>query len=93
MKIEELKEELKERGFENVSVFFDNPSYEKAIIGISTNGNVCYDYDKMVNSLVKEGMTTDEARDFINCNTIRLIECEEFLCHEEKRFPIVIFPC
>ena len=50
---------------------FDNPDYDAAIIGVSTDGNVIYDYDKMIGCLMDEGMDYDEAIDFIDYNAIR----------------------
>lgn len=58
-------------GYEN-SVIFENPSYDSAIIGISEDERVIYDYDKMIKYLVTEDdMTIEEASDFISYNTIR----------------------
>lgn len=54
------------------SVIFENPSYDSAIIGISEDERVIYDYDKMIKYLVTEdNMTIEEASDFISYNTIR----------------------
>lgn len=58
-------------GYED-SIIFKNPSYDAAIIGVSTDGQVIYDYDKMIGCLMDEdNMTYDEAIDFIDYNTIR----------------------
>jgi hypothetical protein len=58
-------------GCEN-AVVFDNPSFDTAIIGTTYDGRVVYSHEKMVDELVdKEGMTTEEAEDFISYNTIR----------------------
>ena len=60
-------------GYEN-STIFENPSYDAAIIGVSTDGQVIYDYDKMIGCLMDEdNMTYDEAVDFIDYNTIRAL--------------------
>lgn len=65
------REILCDMGYEN-SIIFDNPSYDSAIIGISEDERVIYDYDKMINYLVTEDdMTIEEASDFISYNTIR----------------------
>ena len=62
---------LSDLGYES-SIVFENPSYDAAIIGISTDGQVIYDYYKMIGCLMDEdGMTYDEAVDFIDYNTIR----------------------
>ena len=58
-------------GYED-SIFFENPDYDAAIIGITTDGNVVYDYDKMIGCLMDEDhMDYDEAVDFIDYDTIR----------------------
>ena len=54
------------------SIVFDNPDFDDAIIGYTTDGCVVYDYELMVISLMEEdGITEDEAVDFIDYNTIR----------------------
>lgn len=64
---------LNELGFEDLIVF-ENPDYDEAIVGISHDDRVIYSYDKMVECLVKnDGMTYEEAAEFIDYNTIRAI--------------------
>ena len=71
--IEDLKGYLKERGFNETS-FFENPDFVDAIVGITDEGNLIYDYDKMIQSLVNEGeMNEEEAIEWIEYNTIRTI--------------------
>ena len=71
--VEELKDLLKELGYEE-TVVFENPSYLKAIIGISDDGALCYLYDKMVQCLMQEdGMDYEGAMEFIDYNTIRAL--------------------
>ncbi len=58
-------------GYEDV-VVFENPSFEGALIGISSDDRAIYSYDKMVESVIQqEGWTEEEARDWIDYNTIR----------------------
>ena len=53
-------------------VVFDSPDYLDAFLGISDDNRAIYDYDKMVESLMKkDGMTEEEAIEFIEFNTIR----------------------
>ena len=67
------KELLSDLGYED-AIIFDNPSYDSAIIGVSTDGQVIYDYDKMIVCLMDEDeITYDEATDFIDYNTIRAL--------------------
>ena len=66
-----VPELIESYGYEDVLIF-DNPSYEDAFIGITEDGRAVYDYDLMVACLVKEdGMSEEEATDFISYNTIR----------------------
>lgn len=68
--MESLKDYLCESGYEE-SVVFENPDYLSAVIGVDTNGRVIYDFDLMVEFLMKEdGMDYDEAVEFIDYNTI-----------------------
>lgn len=63
-----------EAGYEG-TIFFTNPSYEDAFLGISSDDRAIYDYEKMIESLVNhEDMTEDEAREFIDYNATFYIE-------------------
>lgn len=69
-----VKEKLQELGFEE-TVILENPSYSTAITGISSHGNLIYDYDLMIEDLIdNENMSYEEAIEFINYNTIRAID-------------------
>lgn len=60
-----------DQGFENF-IIFENPDYDSAIIGITEDNQVVYDYDKMIEHLIQEDdMSYEEAIDFISYNTIR----------------------
>ena len=53
---------------------FSNPDFDDAIIGITTDGIVVYDYNKMVESLMRtDGMSQEDATEWIDYNTIRSI--------------------
>lgn len=55
-------------------VILKNPDYEDAIVGISQDHRLIYDYNLMVKSLMKEdNMTEEDAIDFIEYNTIRAL--------------------
>ena len=89
MSIDDIKLWVCDMGYEN-SMPFENPSYTDAVVGISTNGNVCYDYNKMIGCLVEEGITEDEAAKFISYNTIRSLD---YMSNDgEFIYPIVIYP-
>lgn len=79
------RELLNDSGYENLIVF-DNPDYDSAIIGVSHDDRVVYDYDKMIQHLVDvDHMTEEEAADFISYNTIRAIP------YAGEDTPIVMF--
>lgn len=56
------------------AIVFVNPDFDDAIIGTTVDGRVVYSFSRMVECLVNEdGMTTDEAEEFIDYNTLRAI--------------------
>ena len=62
---------LENLDYENLIVF-ENPDYDSAIIGVSHDDRVVYDYDKMIEHLVNtEGMSVNDAADFVSYDTIR----------------------
>ena len=53
---------------------FENPSYKTAIIGISYDNRVIYDYDLMIEDLMKEeNLDYEDALEFIEYNTLRAL--------------------
>lgn len=69
----EIEEYIEENGF-NLSVYFTNPNYASAIIGISTEGNVVYSYERMIDYLMKtDDMTYEDAVDWIDYDVVRSI--------------------
>lgn len=59
------RDKLAAAGYED-SVVFESPDYDDAIIGVTVDGNVVYDFYKMVEHLIeKDGITFDEAVEFI----------------------------
>ena len=67
------REALCDMGYDE-AVVFDNPDYDDAIIGVTDEGRVVYDFDAMVKILVeRDGMDATEAIEFIEYNTIRAI--------------------
>lgn len=68
------------------SIILDNPSFDNSIIGFTDNGNLVYDYNRMVAEFSEENGVTDfEAIEFIDYNTIRAIP----YMGEQK--PIIIY--
>ena len=67
------EERLLENGYEG-TVFFTNYSYDDALIGVSDDGRAIYDYDLMVEWLMKEeGWSEEDAVEWIEYNTIRAL--------------------
>ena len=70
---------------ENESLLFENPSYNSALIGITTDGRAVYDYSLMVNELMKEdNIDYEEAVEFIDYNTIGSLPSSD------TKYPIII---
>ena len=66
---QQLRDELPED-----AIVFDNMSYDGSIVGVTTDGRVVYDYDKMVEELMEdEEWTYEEAVEWIDYNTIRAL--------------------
>ena len=71
--VKELCEYLEAQGHEE-TMFFENPSFVKAIIGITDSGQLIYDYDLMISAAMEEeGWTDEEAIEWIEYNTLRTI--------------------
>lgn len=57
------------------AILFDGPAFDNSIIGVSTDGRVVYSWMLMVEELSKdEGISEEEAADFISYNTIRILD-------------------
>lgn len=77
---QDIFDEIESRGFED-TIILDDPSFDDAIIGVTEDGHLIYNYDSMVITLVdnyiKEGINEDEAYtsaiEWISYNTIRAI--------------------
>ena len=73
MNVEEVKEYLIDNGYDD-TIVLEEPDYVTAIIGISQNGQLVYDYDKMVKHLCKkDNVSESSAVEFIDYNTLRAI--------------------
>lgn len=67
---QKIRDELPEH-----SIVFSNPAYDNSIIGVDNIGQVIYDMDQMIIELsLDNNMTLDEAREFIEYNTIRMLD-------------------
>lgn len=68
--LDEIKEWLCDRDYED-TVVLENPDYLSAIVGVSDDGRLIYDYEKMAEHLMAtDGMDYEEACEFIDVNTI-----------------------
>ena len=84
MILQELREEIAEQCEE--AVLFDNPSFDKSIIGITDDGCVVYSFERMIQEMSEEeGIGELEAQEFIEYNTIRAIP----YCQGNK--PIIVY--
>ena len=71
--VDELREYLEEQEHED-TIFFEHPSFVKAITGISDSGQLIYDYNLMIAAAMEEeGWTYEEAVEWIEYNTLRTI--------------------
>lgn len=96
MSIEQLKtpeEILEDNGYsiedleESETMFFRDPDFSTAIVGVDCNNRVVYDYEKMLDYLVVyENMTYEDAADFISYDTLRA------LAYWSGNKPVVMFP-
>lgn len=78
----DIREALECAGYEE-SVLIDG--FDDAIIGVTMEGNVVYDYHLMVAIMVeRDKITSDEAAEYIDYNVIRA-------CPYYDPSPIVIF--
>lgn len=67
------EERLLDAGYEDVK-YLVNYSYDDALIGVSEDGRDIYDFEKMVDWLIKEeGFDDNEAVEWIEYNTLRAL--------------------
>ena len=67
------REILSDLGYED-SIVFENPDYDNAIIVVTYDGNIVYDFHLMVEHLMKhDGMSEMDAVEFIDQDTMRVI--------------------
>jgi hypothetical protein len=79
-------ERLLDAGYEDV-VILENYSYDDALVGVTDDNRAVYDFNKMVEWLVTtEGLTVDEAIEWIEYNTIRALP------YAGEQAPIIMYP-
>lgn len=80
------EERILNAGYEDV-IIFNNYSYDNALIGVSEDNRAIYDYNKMVEWLMKEeSWTVEEAIEWIDYNTIRALP------YMGDKAPIIMYP-
>ena len=85
--VDELREYLEAQGHED-TLFFENPSFVKAITGITDSEQLIYDYDLMIAAAMEEeGWDAESAIEWIDYNTLRSIPYMGCY-HPIVRFPI-----
>ena len=81
-----VEERILNAGYKGV-IYLTNYSYDDALIGISEDNRAVYDYNKMVEWLMKkEYFSQEEAVDWINYNTIRALP------YMGDNAPIIVYP-
>jgi hypothetical protein len=76
MKSEKLRSAFSAYGeaSEQEIIFLDNHSYDASIVGITEDGRLIYDYDKMIQEYMKdEKCDEEEAIEWLEYNTIRAL--------------------
>jgi len=67
----EIRQTIAEMGYED-TLFLDPDYLDEAIIGLTHDGRVAYDYDKLVAAFVThDNMDAEAATEWIEYNTIR----------------------
>lgn len=80
-------EKLCEWGYEDI-VIFDNPSYDEALIGVTTDARAVYDYELMVKWLFENyGWTREDAVEWIEFNTLGSLPYRHASPIVVQRFP------
>jgi len=82
----EYEDALAEGYISEDALRFENPSFDNSIVAVDYDGRLIYDYDLMVEELMKQDdMSGEEAIDFISYNTLRGLDYMT-----DKKKPIVI---
>ena len=80
------EEKLLDAGYDDVIILSDF-SYDDALIGVSEDNRAIYDYEKMVEWLMRtQGWNEIDAVEWINYNTIRAIP------YAGGAAPIIMYP-
>ena len=66
---QEVRDYLIENGYED-TLLYDSPGYSEAFVGVTTDGIAIYDYERMVQCLMDEGMDEIDAIEWIEFNCV-----------------------
>lgn len=82
----EYEDALAEGYISEDALRFENPSFDNSIVAVDYDGRLIYDYDLMVEELMRQdNISGEEAIDFISYNTLRSLDYMT-----DKKKPIVI---
>jgi hypothetical protein len=80
-----IKQEVRKR-LDDGTLVFENPAYDKSIIGKTFDGRAIYDIEQMASELAEDdGIPFEDAMDFINYNAIRSLP------YAGKKSPVVVY--
>ena len=81
-----VEERLRENEYDGVKYLTDF-SYDTALIGVSDDNRAVYDFDKMIDWLMKtQNFTDEEAIEWIEVNTIRALP------YYGENAPLIMYP-
>lgn len=81
-----VEQRLLDAGYEDV-IYLTNPSYDNAFIGVSSDYRAVYDYEGMIRCLMSDGMTDQEAMEWIDYNVIRALPYME----NDGNAPVIMY--
>lgn len=81
-----LNEYIEDYGIEEDVILLENHTYDNSVIGITEDGRLIYDYEKMIKEFMKdEGCSETEAIEWLEYNTLRAIP------YMGERAPIIMY--
>jgi len=65
---------IEDQGIEEDVLILDNHAFDKSVVGISVEGRLIYDYEKMIQEFAEdEGCSELEAVEWLDYNTLRAL--------------------
>ena len=86
--LKDQKDWINNTGIYADTTFFINPSFLSAIVGLTDDDRLVYDYDKMIAAAIEENpdWTEEDAIEWIDFNTLRTVP------YMGNKAPIIVFP-